>query len=210
MPDRKARSRSSSNATPAQPTVPPERQGLSKPAEFRISEVEHGLSYPEFNANDWFAQDLTTDSSSLEGTDVVDADAAVASIERKRQTLRVVQSNIALNTDLVKTATAQEKFVGNVIDYATARVGNHAKFINYQTAGINVNIAQTKYQQANERLNQEAIALNGMAQLTPLIREEWEEKKALKQSRIAALKQSAMAASANLDADLKQLSTAAS
>jgi len=186
----------------------PQRSTSSLPAAFDLGVVEHGLNYPEFDPNAHFANDLFTDSSPLPRTSKVDADAACSSIEEKRQTLRVAQSNIALNQDAVNTGVAFQKFIGTVIDYGTAKVNNHSKFINYQTARTNLETAQVKWGQAQERLYQEQAILDGMVEMTPLIREEWEQKKALKHSRIADLKQSVFEASAKLDADVRQLTNA--
>lgn len=186
----------------------PQHSTSSLPAAFDLGAVEHGLNYPEFDPNAHFANDLFTDSSPLPRTSKADADAACTSIEEKRQTLRVAQGNIALNQDVVNTGVAFQKFVGTVIDYSTAKVNNHSKFIHYQTARTNLETAQVKWGQAQERLYQEQAILDGMVEMTPLIREEWEQKKALKHSRIADLKQSVFEASAKLDADVRQLTNA--
>ncbi|WP_448596626.1 hypothetical protein [Thermoleptolyngbya sp.] len=177
-------------------------------ANFNLGEVDHGLNYPEFDPNAHFAPDLFTDSSSLSRTSKVEADAACAAIEEKRQTLRIAQSNLFLNQDVASTGLAFQKLVGTAIDYGTAKVNNHAKFIGYQTARTNLETAQVKWSQAQERLCQEQAILDGMVEFTSLIREEWEQKKALKQSRIADLKQSVFEASAKLDADVRQLASA--
>jgi hypothetical protein len=206
---RKSRSRRSEGDTSGGSSSPSRNNSSSSlSANFNLGEVEHGLNYPEFDPNAHFATDLFTDSSPLPRTSKADADEACASIEEKRQTLRIAQSNIALNQDAVTTGVAFQKLVGTVIDYGTAKVNNHTKFIGYQTARTNLETAQVKWSQAQERLYQEQAILDGMVELTPLIREEWEQKKALKQSRIADLKQSVFEASAKLDADVRQLASA--
>lgn len=206
---RKSRSRrSEGDAAGASSSPSRNNSSSSLSANFNLGEVEHGLNYPEFDPNAHFATDLFTDSSPLPRTSKADADEACASIEEKRQTLRIAQSNIALNQDAVTTGVAFQKLVGTVIDYGTAKVNNHTKFIGYQTARTNLETAQVKWSQAQERLYQEQAILDGMVELTPLIREEWEQKKALKQSRIADLKQSVFEASAKLDADVRQLASA--
>ncbi|MBW4489945.1 MAG: hypothetical protein KME12_19355 [Trichocoleus desertorum ATA4-8-CV12] len=209
---RKSRSRSAKNGASSNPVdaiLSPLTGGShGAVANFNLGEVDHGLNFPEFNPNDHFASDLFSDSSPLPRTSKAEADVACASIEEKRQTLRVAQANIALNQDAAGTGVAFQKFVGTVIDYGTTKVNNHSKFINYQTARTNLDMAQTKWNQAQERLIQEQAVLDGIVEMTPLIREEWEQKKALKASRIADLKQSVFEANAKLDADIRQLTNA--
>ena len=208
---RKSRSRASSNGSSSNPVdavLAPLTGGTSVSANFALGEVEHGLNYPEFDPNAHFANDLFTDSSPLQRTSKADADAACHSIEEKRQTLRVAQANIALNQNVASTGVAFQKFVGTVIDYGTAKVNNHTKFIGYRTAQTNLQTAQVKLGQAQERLIQEQVILDGMVELTPLIRQEWEQKKALKSSRIQDLKQSVFEANAKLDGEIRQLASA--
>lgn len=174
-----------------------------------VGNVDHGLSFPEFDPNNYFAADLFRDSSPLPRTSKAEADQMCLAIEEKKQSLRVAQANISLNQEVVNTGIGFQKFLGSVIDYGTARVNNQAKFVNYQIAGVNLNIAETKLQQANERLTQEQIVLEGMVDLTPLIREEWEQRKALRQSRIEDLRQSVFLANSKLDAEIRQLASAA-
>jgi hypothetical protein len=123
------------------------------------NQVEHGLAYPEFSPNDYFAGDLFADSSKLSRTTKGDADAAVAAIEEKRQTVRIVKANIGLNSDLVQVGNDFQKFIGNVIDYSTTKVNNQTKYINFQTAGVNQQVAGVKLSQALEKLTQEEIVL---------------------------------------------------
>jgi hypothetical protein len=162
---RKSRSRRSEGETGG--SVSPQRGNNALSANFNLGEVDHGLSYPEFDPNAHFANDLFTDSSPLPRTSKVDADAACASIEEKRQTLRIAQSNIALNQDVASTGVAFQKFVGTVIDYGTAKVNNHTKFVGYQTARTNLETAQVKWTQAQERLYQEQAILDGMVEIPP-------------------------------------------
>jgi hypothetical protein len=171
-----------------------------------LSQVPHGLSFPSFEPDNYFAKDLFTNSSPLAETEKEDADKAVESIEKKRQTLRVVGANIALNTDVVKVANDYRKFEGSVLDYATTGVNNEIKFINYQTAEVNRDIAGNRYDQAQERLNQGQRVLAGMQSITPLIDEEWQQRKSLKQSQIHSLKVAAVQAREALEPKLMQLS----
>ena len=171
-----------------------------------LSQVPHGLSFPSFDANTHFAQDLFSNSSSLKETEKEDADKAVESIEKKRQTLRIVGANIALNTDVVRTANDYRKFEGAVIDYATTGVNNEIKFIGYQTSGVNRDIAINRYDQSQERLTQGERVLAGMQSITPLIDKEWDARRSLKQSQIKSLEVAAVQAREALEPKLLQLS----
>jgi hypothetical protein len=171
-----------------------------------LTQVPHGLTIPTFDPNTYFAGDLFTNSSTLQETEKSVADEAVESIEKKRHTLRVVGANIALNTDVVRTANDFRKFEGTVIDYATTGVNNEIKFVNYQTAGVNKNIALNRFDQANERLTQGQKTLLGMQSITPLIDEEWIARKSLKSSQIKSLQLAATQAKDELQPKLMQLS----
>jgi hypothetical protein len=171
-----------------------------------LSQVPHGLSFSSFNPDNYFAKDLFTNSSPLNETEKEEADRAVESIEKKRQTLRIVGANIALNTDVVKVANDYRKFEGFVLDYATTGVNNEIKFINYQTAEVNRDIATNRFDQAQERLTQGQRVLAGMQSITPLIDQEWEQRRSLKQSQIHSLKVAAVQAREALEPKLMQLS----
>jgi len=160
--------------------------------------IEHGLNFPSFDSNAFFASDLFTVSSALPRTTKAEADAMVQAIEEQRQSLRVAQSNIELNRDVVKTGTLQQKLWGQVIDYATVGMVNRTKAIGYTTAGVNQATALVKLEQAQEQFDQEETVLLGMRSITPLIGEEWKQRKALKLSKIEDLKLAVMQASSKV------------
>jgi hypothetical protein len=171
-----------------------------------LTQIDHGLTLPTFEANSHFAGDLFSNSSSLNETSKEDADKAVESIEKKRNTLRIVAANIGLNQDVVKVSTDYKKLEGMVIDYGTVLVNNETKFINFQTAGVNKDIAANKFEQANERLLQGEKTLSGMRRITALIDSEWDERVSLKKSQISSLKISATEAKQALEPKLLQIS----
>ncbi len=172
-----------------------------------LSGVPHGLNFPQFDANQYFANDLFTDSSSLSRTTKTAADAMVQSIEEKRQSLRVAMANIGLNQDVTKTATDQRKLEGMVIDYAKVGMINGTKYLQLQTSGVDQMTAQAKYEQAVERLNQEEFVLNGMRGITHLIPVEWSARQDLKLSKIQDLKTAVLRASAKMDGQLDALAS---
>lgn len=153
-----------------------------------LSGVAHGLNFPSFEPNSYFATDLFTDSSPLPRTTKAAADAMVQSIEEKRQTLRVAMANLGLNQDVVKTGTEYRKLQGLAIDYAKVGMANGTKYMQYMTAGVDQMVAHVKHDQAVERLNQEEHVLSGMRGVTPLIPVEWTAKRELKLSKIQDLK----------------------
>lgn len=183
------------------------KQAGSKAIEYTgLSQIAHGLTIPTFDPNSYFASDLFSNSSTLQETEKEVADTAVDSIEKKRHTLRIVGANIALNTDVVKTANDYRKFEGTVIDYATTGVNNEIKFVNYQTAGVNKDIALNRLDQSRERLLQGQNTLNGMRSITPLINDEWAARKSLKSSQIKSLQLAATQAKDELQPKLLQVS----
>lgn len=171
-----------------------------------LSQVPHGLTFPKFDPNSYFAPDLFTDSSPLNRTTKEQADELVQSIEEKRQTVRVATANIQLNQDVVKAGNEYLKLEGLAIDYASTRVNNETKFVNYQVAGVNREIALNKYDQATERLTQGQLTLAGMQSITPLISQEWDARRSLKLSQISSLKIEATKAKEALEPKMMQLS----
>ncbi len=171
-----------------------------------LSQVNNTLSFPKFDPNSYFAPDLFTDSSPLTRTTKESADEMVQSIEEKRQTVRVATANIQLNQDIVKAGNEYLKLEGLAIDYATTGVNNETKFVNFQVAGVNKEIALNKFDQATERLTQGQLTLAGMQSITPLISQEWEARKSLKLSQISSLKIEATKAKEALEPKMMQLS----
>ncbi len=171
-----------------------------------LSQVNNTLTFPKFDPNAYFATDLFKDTSKLERTTKETADELVQSIEEKRQTVRVAVANIQLNQDVVKAGNEYLKLEGLAIDYATTGVNNETKFVNYQVAGVNKEIALNKFDQANERLTQGHLTLAGMQSLTPLIGQEWEQRRNLKLSQISSLKIEATKAKEALEPKMLQLS----
>jgi hypothetical protein len=153
-----------------------------------LEQVGNKLTFPKFDPNNYFASDLFSDSSSLQRTTKAKADEMLQSIEEKRHTVAVANANIKLNQDVVRAGNEYQKLEGMAIDYATTGVNNATKFITYQTAQENQQIADVNYQQANERLTQGRAVLSGMRAITPLIVLEWQERKALKESQVASLR----------------------
>jgi hypothetical protein len=171
-----------------------------------LSQVNNTLTFPKFDPNSYFATDLFTDSSPLTRTTKEQADEMVQSIEEKRQTVRVATANIQLNQDVVKAGNEYLKLEGLAIDYATTGVNNETKFVNYQVAGVNKEIALNKLDQAAERLTQGQLTLAGMQSITQLISQEWEARKSLKLSQISSLKIEATKAKEALEPKMMQLS----
>jgi hypothetical protein len=171
-----------------------------------LSQVQHGLNVPSFDVNTYFAQDLFSNSSSLQESEKEDVDKVVESIEKKRQTLRIVGANLALNTDVVRIGTDYRKFEGAVLDYAIAGVNNEIKFVNYQTTRVNLDTAHNRYDQSQERLIQGERVLVGMQSITPLIDKEWDARRSLKQSQIKSIEVAAIQAREALEPKLMQLS----
>lgn len=171
-----------------------------------LSQVNNTLSFPKFDPNSYFATDLFKDTSPLERTTKETADELVQSIEEKRQTVRVATANVQLNQDIVKAGNEYLKLEGFAIDYATTGVNNETKFVNYQVAGVNKEIALNKFDQAAERLTQGQLTLAGMQSITPLISQEWEQRRNLKLSQISSLKIEATKAKEALEPKMMQLS----
>jgi hypothetical protein len=161
---------------------------------------------PSFDPNQYFAQNLFTDSSQLPRTTKEQADRSLEAIEERRQTAKIVTANLGLNQDIVRAATEGQKLQGLVIDFARTRVENQTKFINYQTAGVKQQIASAKFDVAQQQLQQEEHTLQGMRSLTPLVYEEWQQRLSLKRSKIADLKTAALRASAAMDERLSAMS----
>ena len=194
------------STSPTAPSVRPALVTNTAQSFTGLSQVNNTLTFPKFDPNSYFAPDLFTDSSPLNRTTKEQADEMVQSIEEKRQTVRVATANIQLNQDIVKAGNEYLKLEGLAIDYATTGVNNETKFVNYQVAGFNKEIALNKFDQAGERLTQGQLTLAGMQSITPLISQEWEARKSLKLSQISSLKIEATKAKEALEPKMMQLS----
>lgn len=207
--------RPSNTPSPTMPTVKSISDRTATPL-MDLSGVSHGLTFPAFEPNQFFATNLFTDSSPLPRTTKAEADRMVQSIEEKRQSLRVAMANLGLNQDVVKTGTEYRKLQGLAVDYAKVGMNNGTKYVQYMAAGVDQMVAHVKHDQAVERLNQEEHVLGGMKGITPLIPVEWSAKRELKLSRIQDLKTMVLGANvkmteqigtlgANFEADLQSL-----
>lgn len=181
-------------------------QSTAKPLKYTgIQQIEHGLSFSTFDPNSYFPSDVFNDTSALTTATKEDADKAVHSIEGKRQRMRIVLANQGLMQDIIKGGMEERKIEGLAIDYDALKINNETKFINWQVAGLNRDIASNKWEQTKEKLLQGEKTLAGMRTITPLIDEEWLARKALKQSSINDLKTKALRGSSAMDAKLQQV-----
>lgn len=167
-----------------------------------VEQVQHGLTFPTFDPNSYFPSDIFNDTSPLEAISKSEADVQVHSIEGKRQRMRIVLANQGLMQDIIRGGMEHRKIEGLAIDFDKLKIDNHTKFINWQSAGLNRDIAINKWQQTNERLIQGQKTLAGMQSLTDLIDDEWTARRQLKLSSIADLKTKALRGSSEMDARL--------
>lgn len=156
-----------------------------------LNQIQGSLKIPEFKPDNYLAADLFSDSSNLPRTSKEKADEIVQAVEEKRHTMRIVTANLQLNQDVVKAGNEYQKLEGLAIDYATNRVKNETKFINYQTAEVGRDIAINKYDQELEKLRQGEVTLNGMRQMTEALQREWDARVEEKNSKISTLKSDA-------------------
>jgi hypothetical protein len=152
--------------------------------EIKQHDAYGGLTLTTFNPEQYLASDLFTDSSTLSRTTKAQADAMVESIQEKRETLRVVGANLDLNTDVLKTGTKSEKMTQSAIDYGIAKVGTDTKLVQFETAGVQYEIALTKLDQTSEKLTHEQVTLEGLRNETDQRKRFWQEKYNLGESRI--------------------------
>lgn len=170
-----------------------------------LSQVGNTLKFPPFDPNTYFSTDLFKDSSPLKRTTEEEADTRVQSIEEKRQTVRIATANIQLNQDIVKAGNEYLKLEGLAIDYATTGIKNETKFVNYQIAGINQEIALNQLDEAKERLAQ-GFTLAEMQSIILGMSQEWEARESLKLSQISRLKIESTKAKKALNPQIRQLS----
>jgi hypothetical protein len=138
-----------------------------------------------FNPSDYVAGNLFADTSTLSRTTRVEADKAIQSISEKRETLRLVGANLQLNTDAYKTGSLSEKMNQASITYQSDGVNTQAKMVGFEVAGVNLQIAQSKLGQTQEKLNHQNIELQGLQAETPLRKLYWQAKLSLIESRIS-------------------------
>ena len=138
-----------------------------------------------FNPSSYTASDLFSDSSTLPRTSKQAADQAIQAISEKRETLRLIGANLALNTDCFKVGSLNEKMSQASITYQIDGVNTQSKMVALEGANVNLLIAQSKLNQVQEKLNHQNIELVGLQQETPLRQRYWEAKLSLIESRIS-------------------------
>ena len=138
-----------------------------------------------FTPSDYTATNLFSDSSSLPRTSKQEADKAIQSISEKRESLRVIGANLALNTDCFKVGSLSEKMNQASITYQIDGVNTQSKMVGLEVANVNLQIAQSKLSQTQEKLNHQNIELVGLQSETPLRQRYWEAKLSLIESRIS-------------------------
>lgn len=143
-----------------------------------------GVNLPSFDPNQFIATDLFTDCSLLPISKQADIDRQVESIEGKRQTLRLMQGNINLNIDVLKTASLHEKQSQQAVIYGTDKINTSIKEVGYNSALISLETANVKLLQNQEKLQHEGIQLTGLQSETPLRQLFWTAKLQLIESRI--------------------------
>jgi hypothetical protein len=138
-----------------------------------------------FNPSDYVASNLFADTSTLPRTSRVEADKAIQSISEKRETLRLVGANLQLNTDAYKVGSLSEKMNQANITYQSDGVNTQAKMVGFEVAGVNLQIAQSKLGQTQEKLAHQNIELEGLQAETPLRKLYWQAKLSLIESRVS-------------------------
>lgn len=151
-----------------------------------------GVALPSFDPSSFLAADLYTASSSLPVSKSNEVDKAVEKIEGQRQTLRLVQSNLNLNIDVLKTSVLAEKQTQEGIKFGTERVNSSIKEVGYQSSLVSLETAQAKLAQGQEKLAHANVELAGLQGETPLRKQFWEAKLSLISSRISQIEVSKM------------------
>ena len=151
-----------------------------------------GVSLPVFEPSSFIASDLYSASSSLPVSKSNEVDQAVQKIEGQRQTLRLVQSNLNLNIDVLKTSSLSEKQSQAGIGYGTERINTSIKEVGYQSSLVSLETAQVKLAQGQEKLVHAGVELTGLQGETPLRKQFWEAKLSLISSRISQIEVSKM------------------
>jgi hypothetical protein len=143
-----------------------------------------GLKLTTFTPDSYLANNLFENSSPLPETNQQDADKICESVERKKQTLRVVNANLELNSELLKIGVKNEKMLQSGIDYGTAKINTEIKLTQFENAKQQHQITLTKLAQTKEKLEHENVTLEGLKLETDQRRRFWQEKHALGESRI--------------------------
>jgi hypothetical protein len=153
-------------------------------SEIKQHEAFGGLTAPQFDPSQYMATDLFSESSTLPRTKKEVADNIVEANAERKETLRVVRSNLELNTDVANTGVTNEKMTQSFIDYGISKVNTDTKFVQFDESHVKYEIAVTKLDQTREKLTHEGIALEGLRNETDQRRRYWQEKHELGESRI--------------------------
>ena len=165
--------------------VTPQQTTPINPTPVGSNSVGSPQAIASFTPSDYVATNLFADSSSLPRTTKQEADKAIQSISEKRETLRLVGANLALNTDAYKVGSLNEKMNQASITYQIDGVNTQSKMVALEGANVNLQIAGSKLNQTLEKLNHQNIELHGLQGETPLRQRYWEAKLSLIESRIS-------------------------
>lgn len=165
--------------------VSPEPQPQTTPINPSPVNTNSPQAISTFTPSDYTALDLFSDSSSLPRTTKQEADKQIQSISEKRESLRVIGANLALNTDCFKVGSLSEKMNQAAIGYQIDGVGTQSKMVGLEVANVNLQIVGSKLNQTLEKLNHQNIELHGLQGETPLRQRYWEAKLSLIESRIS-------------------------
>jgi hypothetical protein len=155
------------------------------PTPLGSNQVPQAQSISAFDPASYTASNLFSDSSSLPRTSKQAADQAIQSISEKRETLRLVGANLQLNTDAYKVGSLSEKMNQANITYQSDGINTQSKMVGFEIAGVNLQIAQSKLGQTQEKLAHQNIELSGLQAETPLRKLYWQAKLSLIESRIS-------------------------
>jgi len=161
-----------------------ESQSVSTRHQLKNHEVFGGLTLPQFHPGEHLATDLFTDSSPVPRTKKVDADKIVEAINERVETLRIVDANLGLNTAIIKAGTKSEKMMQAGIEFGTSKINTDTKLIQFNDAVVQNEIAFSKLNQSETRLEHEQITLHALRNETDQRRRYWQSKHQLGESRI--------------------------
>jgi hypothetical protein len=206
---RKTPAKSPAPASPAPAKSSPAKS--SSPARSNLvqrqaqGDVAHGLNITQADPNSILPGKLDSVSSGLAATPKAEADKAVEQVEQQRQTLRVMAANVDLQKDALSLAKSQRQVEAGAIQYATEGLKVDTAGVGYQSAAVDLEIAQSKLAQRSEVLAQKQIELAGTVAATPLIQQQQHLKTELLESKNASLKTAIQSVQQRLQEQLQQL-----
>ncbi|RCJ42542.1 hypothetical protein A6769_37250 [Nostoc punctiforme NIES-2108] len=153
------------------------------------NQIANSYGVAQLNLNEILGSDLyDANSSTLKQVTLSEANKQKMIAQKQLNGLEVIEANLRRDRKAAQVAKENVLLVGDIVDYHTSKIDVSSKVIDNQIAETNYQVRQSRLLQTEEYLDQQRIATAGTISLSEGLREEWELKFQLQQTKNEALK----------------------